>query len=75
MRTRPLATLIATLLAAFAASSASAAPWVGGEELLGDPDHQGGGVTVRFDGGELLTVYYCQDGNGVTGVEFSRWRF
>jgi len=31
-------------------------------------------ATVHFDDGEFLTVYYCQDGSGVTGVEYTRWR-
>ncbi|MEI2702942.1 MAG: PKD domain-containing protein [Baekduia sp.] len=74
MRTRPLATLIATLLAAFAASSASAAPWVGGEELLGDPDHQGGGVTVRFDGGGTAHAAWIGEGDDAASHVYSSRR-
>lgn len=31
-------------------------------------------ATVALTGDEFLTVYYCQDGIGVTGVEYTRWR-
>lgn len=31
-------------------------------------------ATVALPDASLLTVYYCQDAGGVTGVEFTRWR-
>ena len=31
-------------------------------------------ATLMLDDGSLFTVYYCQDANGVTGIEFTRWR-
>jgi len=31
-------------------------------------------ATVELHDHSLLTVYYCQDERGITGVEFARWR-